>query len=369
MFTELKHKLSSQKNLIRITAACVLVYKIMCLKLWISTERYFPKINLIEAEILNNEVLDLSLNSIALLLLLVLIIRPSVKLLLAYACLEIILITLDINRLQPLIFQTIILASLLFIKPQNYRQNLLFLLCLTYACSGLHKLNLIFINTIWSPSILVDFLGLPSDLAFSKPLKAIGLFSGAIELVLGLALLTKYRKLACQILILMHLFILLYLGPLGINFNQVVWVWNILMIYYLFSLSVSKAFSISKSKVFYVVVAILLLINPVLYLFNQTHPYLSFSFYGGKRHYQVLKCNKLPRQLQTYAFEHSDNAYQISLNNWSLNELNVPFAGTNYQLKQVLKKLSKIDNLQVESAYQLNYPFDKKQKVLLKLNE
>jgi hypothetical protein len=57
-------------------------------------------------------------------------------------------------------------------------------------------------------------------LAFTPP---------AIEAGIGILLLTRFRSVAVVLALAMHAFILLCIGPLGQDWNAVVWPWNLAM--------------------------------------------------------------------------------------------------------------------------------------------
>ncbi|MFN2262300.1 MAG: hypothetical protein ABR595_09580 [Psychroflexus sp.] len=254
------------------------------------------------------------------------------------------------------------MSALHILKPQYVKQNIVFILAITYVFSGLHKLNLVFINTVWSQGILIDFLDFSKEIAFSKPFKAVGFSVGFIELLLGIGLFTKFKKQASYALIVMHIFILIYLGPLGINFNEVVWIWNIIMIYHL--LYVNKKITLGlilKSKT-YLIAVILIAVNPILYIFGKSSPYLSFSFYSGTKSFQIIEFDnkKIPKDLKTYIYLKDTNTSRIDLNTWALKELKVPFPSRESQFGSVIKKLKSSDKFQIKSAYQIKYPFKDK---------
>lgn len=355
------------KGIIRITAIALIIYKLVSFKLWLGIDRWFPKLPLLALEITEHSSLDLSLNILSLLLLLVLVIWPERRIFLAYAVLELCLISFDANRLQPMIFQCILLALIFFLKPKTWSTSLIMILAITYTFSGLHKLNLIFINTIWSPSILEDFLGFSYEIAFSRFSKGIGFLIGLTEFFLGLGLLTSYRRYACKLLILMHLIILAYIGPMGLNFNEVVWIWNILMIIYLWSLLKNRISIIKTLKQpFYMAAISLLCISPVLYPFKLSNPYTSFSLYSGIKVRYLIEIEQVPKALaESLALKSTINT-KLNFNSWSYSELKVPFSHQYSYFLLAAKQLQKNDSIIIKSAYQLKYPFRKKEKIILK---
>ena len=363
----IKLDLNKITGIIRLTAMALIIYKLVSFKLWLGIDRWFPKLPMLALEITEHSGLDLSLNILSLLLLVVLVIWPGRRIFLAYAVLELCLIIFDANRLQPMIYQCLVLALVFFLKPKTWSTSLLVILAITYTFSGLHKLNLIFINTIWSPSILVDTLGYSYETAFSRFAKGIGFSIGLIEFVLGLTLLTSYRRYACKLLILMHLIILAYIGPIGLNFNEVVWVWNILMIIYLWSLLKNRVPDTKTLKhPFYIATISLLCISPILYPFKLSNPYTSFSLYSGIKMRYIVDIEHVPKALaESLALKSAINT-KLNLNSWSYSELKVPFSHQYSYFLLVVKQLQKNDSIIIKSAYQLKYPFRKKEKIILK---
>src|SRR5262249_26243386 len=99
-----------------------------------------------------------------------------------------------------------------------------------YLWSGLQKLNYSFHSDVypWLIEPLASYL--PTSM-FSR-LKDAGLAAPIVEATIGIGLLVPIvRPLAIALAVAMHAFILLSIGPLGLNWNSVVWPWNIAMIF------------------------------------------------------------------------------------------------------------------------------------------
>ena len=57
-----------------------------------------------------------------------------------------------------------------------------------------------------------------------------GLCAAVVEMVAdGLLLFGRAQRFAAFVLVAMHLFIRIVLGPLGHNYNREVWPWNVMM--------------------------------------------------------------------------------------------------------------------------------------------
>jgi hypothetical protein len=102
-------------------------------------------------------------------------------------------------------------------------------LCATWAYAGLHKLNVTYLEQ-YLPRMMgpvVPLLGVePGEVA--RVLFWPGLASAVLEMTMGLALLwPRTRRVGVVALTLMHVFLMLLLGPLGRSINRVVWPWNV----------------------------------------------------------------------------------------------------------------------------------------------
>ena len=159
---------------------------------------------------------------------------PTILLILfsVYMCFD------DQNRLQPWFYNYIlILFILLFYKyrvdePNNYTTvfiSLQLLVALIYIFSGIQKMNSSFVPDTF------EWMVSSFDSVLSKrQLGMVTKFGYVIpyfELSIGVLLLVKQlRFIVVPLVILMHIMILIMLGPTGKSCNSVVWPWNIIMI-------------------------------------------------------------------------------------------------------------------------------------------
>ena len=134
--------------------------------------------------------------------------------------------------------------------------------------------------------ILIRFLNFDANQIQNIFIHYAGLALPIFEILAAIGLLlSKNKKLFALLLIGMHIFILIFLSPLGIYYNSIVWPWNILMIIYLIILFYNYATIISFknlltgfNKIPFAVIAIL----PLLSFFGLYDNYLSFNLYSGK---------------------------------------------------------------------------------------
>lgn len=253
-----------------------------------------------------------------------------------YLCIE------DQNRLQPWFYNyMLILLIFLFYKkrvdePNNYTSvfiSLQLLVALIYIFSGIQKFNPFFVKEsfAWFIEPLNQVLSERQITLITKIAYTIPYF----ELLIGIGLLFKQtRFIALPLVIMMHIFILLMLGPWGKSYNYVVWPWNIIMIalnLLLFAnVKQERFFDVSilfKSASFYIVIT-LMLIFPIFSLNNKYDSYLSSSLYSANTHNGKLILSdeaykKLPLYIKHFVST-SPNNNILSIKHWAMTELNTP---------------------------------------------
>lgn len=248
----------------------------------------------------------------------------------------------DQNRLQPWFYNYIlILFILLFYKhrvdePNNYNTvfiSLQILVALIYIFSGIQKMNSAFV-----PETFKWMISSFDSVLSTRQLNIATKFGYAVpyfELSMGILLLVKpLRFIILPLIIAMHILILIMLGPLGKDYNTVVWPWNIIMIILVLLLFANveqeRFFDISflfKGVSFYIVIT-LMLIFPIFSLKNQYDSYLSSSLYSSNlNNCQLILSDKayhkLPYYIRHYVLKNTD--YNILyVKQWALQELKVP---------------------------------------------
>ncbi len=253
-----------------------------------------------------------------------------------YLCID------DQNRLQPWFYNYIlVLFILLFYKhrvdePNNYTTvfiSLQILVALIYIFSGIQKMNSSFVPDTfqWMISAFDTILSKRQLNLLTK----FGYIVPYFELSLGILLLVKpLRFVIVPLVVLMHLIILVMLGPLGKDYNMIVWPWNIIMILLvllLFSnIKQERFYDISflfKGISFYIVIT-LMLVFPVFSLKNQYDSYLSSSLYSSNLHNcQLILSDKAYQKLPFYIrhFVVTSEDYNVLyIKRWAMSELNVP---------------------------------------------
>jgi hypothetical protein len=158
-----------------------------------------------------------------------------------------------------------------------------------------------------------------------------------LECAAGVGLLTKrFRAAALFCAIGMHAAILIAIGPLELNFNTVVWPWNVAMIAFLLILFFRRSDEPAprdiiwgKAYAFQKIVLVFFAFMPALSFFNLWDHYLSSALYSGNRSSGIVYVNdeafdRLPDTIEDYVYEDGPDRNQLNINEWSLGELNVP---------------------------------------------
>ena len=197
----------------------------------------------------------------------------------------------------------------------------------TYFYSGFQKLNADFV-AYGMPWVLGTLhVHIPG-------LHYIGWVTPFIEVSIGLCLLSRrFRKIGIVNGIIMHLFILYSFGPLGLNWNSVVWPWNVVMIALILLLftktDVTFGDIVWRNRfVYQKVVLVLLGILPALSFFGYWPSDLSLCLYTANlTEAQVMVSQKVKEQLpptvQPYV-KNVDGHLVLRTQDWSFGEMNVP---------------------------------------------
>ena len=153
---------------------------------------------------------------------------------LIFAVFGTVLVLLDQHRLQPWTYQFLVFAILIATcKTKSALFWMRWIVISIYIFSALSKFDYQFIHTVGSQmlSTLVGFLGMDSSTLpeNARHWAVVALPCG--ELLIGIGLVfEKTRKLAVPLAILLHLTLLLVLGPLGLGHRPGVLVWNLFFV-------------------------------------------------------------------------------------------------------------------------------------------
>lgn len=246
-----------------------------------------------------------------------------------FATLAVALALGDQSRWQPWFYQYFfLLLGVALASPNACR----LIVASIYFWSGAQKLNSGFIHNGF-PWLLEPILRhLPQRAqALAHPLSLVAPF---IEIWIGLALLSrKFRTPAIVAALAMHLFILLSLGPLGQNYNYVVWPWNIAIasaVVILFWKSTESARQVLFGEgPFHIAVLLLFSVAPAFSFFGFWDHYLSSAMYASNENHGLIYISdqifdRLPDGIAEYVRVETPELDSIDIGEWSANELNVP---------------------------------------------
>jgi hypothetical protein len=337
-------------NLARIVAASFLVSIALSAKLWTSSLRQYPMCPVWSSLNVVLPTADCIILAFLGACLLLVFLRASVL------CARIAVVTscalclLDQTRIQPWAFQYILMLSGFAFLPstQAGRENFVsacrFMVPLIYFWSGLHKLNP-FYPTETFPWLIS---GITHGAVFNTTMVyAVAVSSAAVEIFIGIGLLFKpTRKAALVLCLLMHLIILLCIGPAGLNWNMVVWPWNFAMIGIVILLFAryEQPFSLNIfpiNNTFGRAIIAAVAIFPLLSFFDAWDSYLSFSLYSGTNAQGTLSLSdttfqRLPDDLKLLTTKTASGRHLLTFQAWCLSKLNVP----PYPEERVYKRIS-----------------------------
>jgi hypothetical protein len=230
----------SANLLLSLIAFCWLSAKLIGWKVWV-TERTFPLIAPFDFLNYTPSAVHWILLSASIASLVLLVIKPGNKYMqcsLFFS--EIASCLLDETRSQPWEYLYLFILAVFILnrnKPQQVTACFIIVLATVYVYSGLHKFNEGFITSMWQTTILKSVLKMPAIVYKAGWIHNSGYLLPVVETVAGLGLLfSKTKKIVGGLLILMHVFILLLTGPIGLHDNKVVWPWNTAMIFLLYFL-------------------------------------------------------------------------------------------------------------------------------------
>lgn len=330
-------KTNNKYLLVQIVCMFWLIAKVMSFSLWMN-DRTFPLIAVHPLFQNSNQNFHIVIYAGSLLLLsTTLFFKPKKKLLLVLLVLEIVACLSDYTRWQPWQFMY---CSMLFIfiicfnDTKKAFQWVGVILVSTYIYSGLHKLNSHFIDNMWVESILKDFLNLSSTTIIKFKLTKIGLLLPIIETLAGVGLLSKFwQKKAAYMLILMHLLLLLILGPIGLNYNKIVWPWNIAMICLLYLIFIKQSTMVFNFNLLLspslMLIAFLWIIMPLCSFWGKWPHYLSNDLYSAKAMGMQLtikhkNLSNNPLVAFSNGVHKEDSTITVNIQHWAMQELGTP---------------------------------------------
>lgn len=357
-------------TLLRITCFFWLLAKMLSMKAWLA-DRLYPVVSVFDFTYSIGPEVHQVLFYISCTCLIGLFAFPSRRDVLAFLLIaELCSCLLDVIRWQPWEFQYIFtLLILLFHKnnPKVLYCAFVFLMASIYIFSGLHKLNGGFLSSIWESMILRRFFGV--EKISNIGVHYAGLVLPVIEIICGFGLLFLRKKWPALILIGMHLFILIFLGPIGLNYNIVVWPWNAAMILLLYSVFIrTKSFTFSFRYMvlrWNIVVLLFFAFLPILSFSGYWEQYLSSSLYSGNALSMVI-CVDDQKEVYPLRNYFSKTDYKgvctgdakIVLQNWAFAEIRIAPYPEEWYYRRFKKEWERIYGSDNARFILRRYPFN-----------
>lgn len=273
---------------------------------------------------------------------------------------------IDQHRLQPWAYQSLFYA-LIFCTMNSVsgRKWIMLLAASVYVYSAAGKFDFQFQHTVGQDllGVLANFLGgLPFNLDANTATRITLLFP-TVELLAGLGLyLPKTRRLSVVVLVLMHISLLILLGPWGLNHSRGVLIWNLMLIaqaYLLFWVRPAAQPTVTESKnadhamlphsddpmrsgttLFVKLVILLAILCPLLERSGYWDHWTSWSLYSPHTSRAEIElhrsvCGELDSELTAFLEEDEDRDgwQRLSLESMSLGSRFVPiYPQARYQL-------------------------------------
>jgi hypothetical protein len=338
----------AQLRYLRITIAvgylCGIVFSP---KLWLGFGRSFPRAPLLTGlpGFASSTDYLLSILLIGALALSLISSRPN-RYLLAVVVFTVLLVLLDQTRLQPWVYQYVVMLGILACwRPAtsdriNAERILLasqLVIALLYFWSGTQKLNWSFCHEVMPALLESARIRLPA--AYLAYVPASGIAIAILEMLVGVGLLIRRTRSTALVLALgTHLMVLLML--IVAHRNSVVWPWNIAMMIIVVLLFWRFDGSPARKELWtvrgveltsHLPKAVLLIcgLAPALSFIGWWDLYLSAALYSGNTPVAVVRVNedlrgRLPARAQQQLLTTASGDLFLPFYEWSLADLNVP---------------------------------------------
>lgn len=260
------------------------------------------------------------------------------------------LCALDLNRLQVWVWMWWCLWALEVARrtaPSREGAFQVWVLAAVYVWGGLNKLT---------PWFLVNYDWFCETFSLTAPLSgnAVAGYAMALtELLMGLLLLwPRTRRAGVWLAWGMHAYILLVLGPLGRNWNMVVWPWNITMMvllgYFYYQNTKPASFSFSAVPLAVWVATWML---PAANIYGWWPESMSWKMYSNThREATLIAPAGLPCPNLTPVWEKKAEYNRLLIDDWSYEELHVPAFNSmrNYEYAAQCLRACKGDSIELE---------------------
>ena len=325
---------------------------LLSLRLWFGTARSIPRIPLVAGTPDSFWIAELPLSVLLCTALLCCLFTGRSRYLVAAVLLTVLLVLLDLTRLQPWVYQyALTLTTLAFAKTRQNNDALnepilianQLIVASLYFWSGIQKLNWTFAHEVF-PGLLENAgIHLNSSL-FPRLAIAIAI----VEALTGVGLLIRAtRRIAVVLAVVLHLSVLVLL--VLARANSVVWPWNIAMLvivpilFWRFDSSTKVANYLIKT------VIVLCTFAPVLSFAGWWDLNLSAALYAGNAPVAVVRVNEqvlaqLSDAAREQVFASSRGEVLLPLHEWSMRELNVPPYPEIRTYRQLARKICPMTN-------------------------
>lgn len=293
------------------------------------------------------------------LILVVVSLRPNIFLVSAISSL-VLLIFFDQIRLQPWVYQYLLLLIILALQTKDEKDSAetlglaQIIIAALYFWSGLQKLNFTFSHETL-PKLLEPLQNFFPSIQFSFVFIGIGI--ALIETFIGCGLLfRKTRNFAVILAVTMHTLILTVL--IAKNYNSIVWIWNAFLIaivstaFWKNDVSLKQIFDSANIKNWKIrtakIIAFASILLPILSFFGLWDSYLSGALYSGNVAVGVVRINddlfeKLPTKARQSVFQTKNSGEKmLPFVEWSLSDLNVPVYPEQRVFKQITAEICRL---------------------------
>lgn len=284
-----------------------------------------------------------SLTALVVLLLTIIIIARPQPYLLGLVALVLFLGVWDQSRWQPPFYQYVALLGALSCYSWRLTDSTTavwtlgacrVIIASTYFWGGIQKLNITFVKQVFPWMIQPFVASLPAVVRDATA--AIGLWAPLVEAGIGVALFTpRYRRSAIVLAIAMHGFVLICLGPLGHDWDRLVWPWNVAM-----AVSVAILFVGSDAKTGLQTIRrtwerpvgklliLLFALMPALSFVDRWDAYLSWSLYSGNVKAATISVNAavrdaLPSDVRAFVRTGDTGENEVDMFKWSVWDVGV----------------------------------------------
>ena len=217
--------------------------------------------------------------------------------------------------------------------------------------SGLQKCNGIYM-TVGAPWLL-EPLGKHLPQWGQTALGWLGAGGPLLEIAGALLLLSRrFRRAGVVLLTLMHLFVLLAIGPLGRNINFTVWPWNAVMVLFCWLLfwpdrDSRAADYLAPCNLLHGLLGVLFGVMPIFNFFGSWDDYLSHSLYSWRTLQAEVVFSAppvfeaMPGVIRASA-RAQDNTEILHLNSWAYLELESPVFPSERVFRRVLQRVCEL---------------------------